>query len=363
MTGVKRLERLGKLIIASGLARLQRSEARPVQELDLSRVQRVLFVRVNFRMGNLLLATPGFAAARTSLPHSEIDLLTTSAYSQLLDGNQDVDDMFMFNRGMLVRPWALFGLVRRIRRRQYDLVIDCSGGESLTGALFAGLSRGRWRVGSASGRHEGCFNVLVALEQGRVHKVDALLALLESIGIRAESRDMKVILAPDERRWAQLRWSKWGLSPDRETVGVNIGARGDKRWPMDHFLDVVRGLDEELGAQVVMFVGPQERERLKEVGDRLPATAIVDTTSEPRRFAALLARCTVVITGDTGPMHLAAAVGVPTVSIFRKHNFEFYAPQGAFHRFVYVENGVGTAAVIDALSDLLHSVPRSSPQA
>jgi heptosyltransferase-3 len=318
MTGAKRLERLGKLLIASGLAGLQRSKVRPVEELDLSRVQRVLFVRVNFRMGNLLLTTPGFAAARTSLPHSEIDLLTTSAYSQLLDGNQDVDHVFTFNRGMLVRPWALLGLIRQVRRRQYDLVIDCSGGKSFSGALFAGVSHGRWRVALAGGRYERYFNVLVTPKRGRIHRVDALLALLDSIGIRAESRNMKVVLASDERRWAQLRWRKWGLSNDQATVGINVGARGDKRWPMDRFLDVVRWLDKELGAQVVMFVGPQERERLKEVEDRLPATTIVDTTSEPRRFAALL------------------------------------------ERFVYRENGVDTATVIDALSDLRHSILRSS---
>jgi ADP-heptose:LPS heptosyltransferase len=351
MTGAKRLERFGKRLIASGLAGLQRSEIRSVEELDLSRVRRVLFVRVNPRMGNLLLTTPGFATARESLPDAEIDVLTTSAYSALLDGNPDLDHVLTLDRWKLVRPRTFFGLIRRLRRRQYDLVIDCSGGKSISGALLAGFSRGHWRVVLESGRYKAGFNVLAAPEPGHTHKVDALLALLESIGMPAGSPDLKVVLSADERRWAKRQWRKWGFSADQVTVGVNIGARGDKRWPMDYFLDVVRWLDEDVSAQVVMFVGPQEGDRLNEVEYRLPAGVIVDTTSEVRRFAALLERCAVVITADTGPMHLATAVGVPTVSIFVKRSSEFFAPRGRMHRVVHVENG-GAAPVIDVLSDL-----------
>lgn len=351
-TIAKRLERVGKHLIASGLARLQRSAIRPAEELDLSRVQRVLFVRVNSRMGNLLLTTPGFATARESLPGAEIDVLTTSTYSVLLAGNPDLDHVITLDRWMNVRPWTLLRLVRRMRRRRYDLVIDCSGGKSISGALLAGLSHGRWRVVLASGRYKAGFNVLAAPEPGCTHKVDALLALLESIGMPAGSPDLRVFLAPHENRWAERRWREWGLSTDQVTVGVNIGARGDKRWPMDDFLDLVRWLDEEMRVQAIVFVGPQDRARFHEVGGRLPPNVIVDTTSDVRRFAALLARCAVVVTADTGPMHLAAAVGTPTVSICLKRSSELFAPRGDMHRIVHVENGGGAVTVVDVLSDV-----------
>jgi heptosyltransferase-3 len=356
MTITKRLERRGKLLLVSGAVALQRTKARPITKLDLSRVRRVLLVRVNFRLGNLLLATPGFAAVRETLPHAEVHVLTTSAYPHLLDDNPDVDRVLTYNRQMLLRPWVLIGLVRQIRARQYDLVIDCSGGESFSGALFACLSGGYWRMGLASSEYRKCFNVAVKPGPEHVHRVDILLALLQSIGICGQSRDMKVILSPEERGWAERRWREWGLSDDRVTVGVNIGARGDKRWPMDHFLSVIRWLDEEWGAQIVMFVGPQEIDRLSAVRGRLPPQVVIDTTSHVRRFAALLARCAVVVTSDTGPMHLAAAVGVPTVSIFLNQNSDVFAPKGEIHRVAYRDNGVDAEGVIDALADLSHSV-------
>lgn len=356
MTVAQRLERRGKLLLASAVVALQRTKARPTAQVDLSRVRRVLLIRVNFRLGNLLLATPGFAAVKHTLPHAEVHVLTTSTYPHLLDNNPDVDRVVIYNRQMLLRPWLLVGLVRQIRARQYDLAIDCSGGESFSGALFAGLSRGHWRIGLASSEYRKCFNLTVKPGPEHVHRVDILLDLLQSIGIRGQSRDMKVILSPEERAWAQHRWREFGLSDDRVTVGVNIGARGDKRWPMDHFLGVIRWLDEEWGAQVVMFVGPQEIDRLSALRGRLPPHAVIDTTSHVRRFAALLARCAVVVTSDTGPMHLAAAVGVPTVSIFLNPNADVFAPKGEIHRVAYRDNGVGPEGVIEALTDLSHSV-------
>lgn len=361
MTVVKRLERRGKLLLVSGVVALQRTKARPTTKLDLSHVRRVLLVRVNFRLGNLLLATPGFAAVRETFPHAEVHVLTTSAYPHLLDNNPDVDRVLIYNRQMLLRPWVLVGLVRQIRARQYDLAIDCSGGESFSGALFAGLSRGHWRIGLASSEYRKCFNLAVKPGPEHVHRVDILLELLQSIGIRGQSRDMKVILSPEERGWAERRWRDLGLSDDRVTVGVNIGARGDKRWPIDHFLSVIRWLDDEWGAQVVMFVGPQEIDRLSAFRGRLPSHVVIDTTSHVRRFAALLARCAVVVTSDTGPMHLAAAVGVPTVSIFLNRNADVFAPKGEIHRVAYRDNGVGPDGVIEALTDLSHSVlPRNA---
>lgn len=356
MTVVKRLERRCKLLLVSGIVALQQTKAWPTEPLDLSQVRRVLLVRVNFRLGNLLLATPGFAAVRETLPRAQVHVLTTSSYPHVLDNNPDIDHVLAYNREMLLHPWVLVGLIQQIRGQQYDLVIDCSGGESFSGALFAGLSRGRWRIGLASSGYRECFNVRVQPAQEHAHRVDILLALLESIGIRGQSRNMKVVLSPEEHRWAGQRWRDGGLSEGRITVGVNIGARGDKRWPMNHFLSVIRWLDEEWGAQVVMFVGPQELDRLDAVRDRLPPHVVIDTTSHVRRFAALLSRCAVVVTSDTGPMHLAAAVGVPTVSIFLSPNFDVFAPQGEIHRVAYRENGVGPEHVVDALIDLSRSV-------
>ena len=134
-------------------------------------------------------------------------------------------------------------------------------------------------------------------------------------------------------------------------VGVNIGARGSKRWPIEHFLDVIRELDRK-GCSVIVFAGPQELDRLNELTGALPDSVVVDTTSEPRRFAALLQTCSLFVTCDTGPMHLAIAVGTPTLAIFVRDNADRFGPIGPRHRVLYAEGGVTATMVLETIDTM-----------
>lgn len=321
--------------------------------IDLGRVDRVLFVRPNFRMGNLLLTTPALTATRRALPESEIHLLATPRYADLLRGHPDLDRLVTFDRSMVARPWRLLGLIRELRSAGYDLAIDCSQAESLSGALLSRFSGARWRVSERSGRYASMFHVRVPRDPGRHHRVDRLLDVLRGIGITGGPVRMSIALDESEREWARTRWSREGLPNDRRVVGVNIGARGGKRWPIECFVRLVRRLEEERDIRVVVFAGPEDLDRLDGLEERLPDDAVVDTTHRVRRFAALLERCSVVVTGDTGPMHLAAAVGAPTVSIFLREDHPVFAPRGPRHRCLAGTAGVSPDDVLRATLESL----------
>lgn len=317
----------------------------------------MLFVRPNFRMGNLLLVTPALTLARRALPGARIDLLTTSAYDPLLEGHPDIDRVVALDRGMYRRPWALLGLVRTLRAARYDLVIDGSEGESFTGSTLARATRSRWRVTLRPSRYEALYTVRVDRAAAPAHRTERLLWLLEAIGIGGERPPMSIALDASEREWARERWRQWGLEEAPEVVGVNIGARGGKRWPMERFLGVIRRVGEGRGGRVVVFAGPEDMDRLETVEGRLPEDVVVDTTHRVRQFAALLERCSVLVTCDTGPMHLAAAVGTPTVSIFLKENAPVFAPLGEEHVRLECEgSGVEVDAVVGATIRLLDRI-------
>ena len=114
--------------------------------VDLSRCRRVLLVRVNFRMGNLLLITPAIAALRQALPDARIDVLCYDAYAALLAHDPDVDHTLGLRRRMLFNPWTFARLVRTLRRTQYDLVLEGARGGSFLGAFVAAMSGGRDRA-------------------------------------------------------------------------------------------------------------------------------------------------------------------------------------------------------------------------
>lgn len=348
------VERRARRAVSAVFGALARGEGIPPSAVDLRRVRRVLFVRSNHRMGNLLLVTPALAAARRALPGAEIDLLTGHAYHELLRGNPDVDRVWTLERGHWIRPGALAGLLHRLRRRSYDLVIDASDGGSLSGALLAALSGGRWMVGPSPSRHEAVFDVRVPRPPEARHVVECLGWLLQGIGIPFEDPRMKVVLSPAEIHGAEAVWEALGLAPDRPAVGLNVGARGEKRWPLERFLEIARRLDADAGLQGVVFAGPEDRHRRAAIRDRLPRSVPLAPLVGVRRFAALLARCAVVVTGDTGPMHLAAAVGVPTVAVFLRPDHGRYRPLGPDHRAVRAGTGPeATGAVLAAVGAVL----------
>lgn len=200
----------------------------PAERLSLPAVRRILFVRPNFRMGNLLLTTPALTATRRALPEAEIHLLTTPAYVDLLRGHPDLDRAILYDRPMLRLPTLLIGLVRRLRSARYDLVVDGSQGESLTGALLSRFSGGRWRVTESPSRYERTWDVRVARDPARRHRVERLLGVLEGIGIETGPVRMSIALDPSEQEWARATCQAWGL-PDGPVVGLNIGRRHDTR--------------------------------------------------------------------------------------------------------------------------------------
>jgi heptosyltransferase III len=348
----KRVERRLKRVIFGLLAGSSARQPVAPSAIDLSGVRRVLVVRPNFRMGNVLLMTPALAALRRALPEARVDVVGTGTYLELLAHNPDVDGLISIERRSFT-PAPLARVARRLRRGDYDLAIDGARGASFLGALLTGLSGSRYRVGSARGRYRRFFNVPVASKPGDLHKVELLLDVLEGIGIPAVTREMKVVLTPDEQAAAAERWRAMGLPDGIPALGINLGGRGQKQWPTDDIVELVRRIQARDGRPIVLFAGPEDEARLAEVTKSIPAGPVVAPIVPIRAFAALLARCAVVVTGDTGPMHLAAAVGVPTVAVFVDVRSRFYRPLGAQHRVVSaVETRADPAAVLRAIDEL-----------
>lgn len=320
----------------------------------------MLLVRANVRMGNLLLITPALTALRRALPDARLDILCFDAYATLLEHNPDVDRTIGFDRRTLSRPWKLVGLMRALRRERYDLVVDCARGASFLGAVLSAASGGRYRAAEAGSRYQRFFNLHVRRGGADLkHKVDVLRAFLAALGIPPITGDLKVVLSEEERARAAARWEAWGLASAAAPVGVIMGARGRKQWPRARFLELIERLQADGQLALVVFAGPDEQAEIRKLAARLAHQVVIAPQCSVRDFAALLARCALVVTGDTGPMHLAAAVGVPTVAVFHATHKIYYAPQGAAHRAVQASGSDDVAAVLAAVAESLPPAVRA----
>ncbi len=302
----KRLEWAGKSVLRGTLVRLLPRPRVPDAPIDPGTVRRVLAVRHDARLGNLLLLTPALRLIKTAFPGARVEVLLADAYGDALAHNPCVD--------AVLTARALPGL----RGRGYDLAFDFSPHHafSLSSAVWTALSGARRRVGFDRGDAAKFLDDLVRVPAGRAHETANLARLVRhaapeaslppDAGLRTEWH-----FGPGEREAGERTWSSWGL--DRESVALFLGARAEKRLPPRWFLELAGRL-RAAGRKVVLVGGPAERELLE--GLSVPEGVVVAPELPLREFAAAIVNARAVLTADTGPMHLCVAAGVPTVELF-----------------------------------------------
>jgi ADP-heptose:LPS heptosyltransferase len=345
----KSLERGGKTLLRASLVRLLPRPRRPEGPVDPASVRRVLAVRHDARLGNLLLLTPSLRLIKTAFPAARVEVLLADKYGEALRFNPCVDE--------ILTARALPGL----RRRRYDLAFDFSPQHafSLSSATWTALSGAKRRVGFDRGDAARFLDDLVPVPAERAHETANLARLVRHAAPGAalppdDALRTEWHFGPGEREAGARTWREWGL--DAESVALFLGARAEKRLPADWFLELARRL-RAAGRRVALTGGPAERELLQ--GKVLPEGVFAAPELPLRAFAATVANARAVLTADTGPMHLAVAVGTPTVELF-SHTETWRFAYGRLPEHRVLDSG-GRHPTVDeawgALSDLL-SAPR-----
>lgn len=348
---MRKIEKSLKRIFLNLLSSFCRRKLEP-NRIDPSRVRRILAVRQDERLGNLLMFTPFFRSLKSSFPKAEVWALISRRFSSILSGNPNIDRILTLNKkSFLYNPFTLITVLIRLMGKGFDLSFDCSHQDSISfnNGLFTLFSFAPYRLGFKRGKPNPFLNLEVLPPNGRVHQIEANLSLLGFLDKRTESdRRMEIFLAPQEERWAEETLRNLGIGPSSFLVGIHIGGRRDKRWDIGKFASLAQRIKQDYGFSTLIFWGPGEEDLLKANHRLLSQGGTLLPQMGLRGFAALLSCCRVFISGDCGPMHLASALGVPTLSVFLVENFYRYAPQGPHHRVVYRR---GDLSVDDLLTD------------
>jgi lipopolysaccharide heptosyltransferase II len=205
-----------------------------------------------------------------------------------------------------------------LREQRYDMVIDLQG--LLRSGIAAFLTAARVRVGFADAREGSrwCYTQRIRVGAEAVHAVDRNLDLLRQIGIPVDRpATFPVAVPPAAERWAEELWRKEQLEKTT-TVVLHPAARGEtKRWPADRFAQLADGLILKTGARVILVAAREQIAHVAEVTARLRGGALnLAGATGLLELAALLKRASLMISNDSGPMHLAAALGTPVVGLF-----------------------------------------------
>ena len=301
------------MLLARGLFR--RRTAPPVATL----VQRILVLRTD-RLGDMVLTTGALVDLRAHFKHARITVLAPPGALALLQGHPAVDHLVPLLGSRL--PAELIG--------RFDMAIDFTPDESLAGARLAAATRATWRAGFAAAGRQAYFTLPSPPARAGLHLVDLNRDLLESIGVTRRDAEPTLPVSEKERAWAQARVAAQGAAQPR--ILVHPGGHFDsQRWPAERFAEVIERLTESAGAACLVAWGPLEDELARRISGATPDALPIGPLSV-RELVAVTSIVDLFLGNNSGPLHVAAALGVPSLSLAGPTDLRRFAPRHASAR-------------------------------
>ncbi len=348
-----------------------------MSDLTPAQFVRLLVVRPG-ALGYVVLALPALDALRRSFPSARIGYVADDRTWEVISAHPAVDRAHFFPRTRwrraLARPWKwprllreVARFVRELRAERYDVALDLQA--NLKGGLLGLASGAPLRVGFA---REYCQeanhrfnNRFVTPPVWPLHLVDKFFAAVAYLGAWTDGAGFHFPEPPESTARVDAFLRAAGPGPYAVIHPGSSDARPDKRWASERFGEVLRWLADEHGIRSIVCYGPSERPLAELVVAAsqgravaaLPGTSLLD-------LAALLRRAVLFIGTDSGPMHVAAALGVPTVSLFGSGSpvvYGPYPPTSPAHRIVFKprrgrEGGMSAITVDDVQRAIAESL-------
>jgi lipopolysaccharide heptosyltransferase I len=305
--------------------------------------QRILIIKLS-AIGDIIHTLPAVASLRRAYPTAWLAWMVERAGASLLRGNPDLDELITIDTRAWRANWWLglrhaWYVTRHLRRANFDLCIDFQG--LFKSALFGYLSGAPRRLGLPPALCRESLSALFTNVHGPMvdanrHIVDQLVDLLRPLGVANTERRFTIPRTETDEHFAERVWRELGLRSDVPVVVLHPGAAWDtKRWAAANFARLNDVLIRRFQVRTLLTWGPGEESLIQRVAQAAVYTPAIAPATTLLQLAALLARCRVFIGGDTGPLHLAAAVDTPTVALFGPSNPRRNGPYGHGHQVLH----------------------------
>jgi len=290
--------------------------------------RRILIIKPS-SLGDIVHALPVLAGLRAAYPHAHIAWLAGSSFADFLAGHPMLNEVIPFDRrryGRMLQSGRIFTeflrFVGQLRKRRFDLVIDLQG--LVRSGFLAWASGARRRIGFARAREFAWafYSHRVHCPRSDRHAVDKNLRLAEALGLDVRSAAFPLGLRDEELAAVRTLLVDSAGCPLNRFVAVVPGARWDsKRWQPECLAELIDRMRQGDLPPVVLLGAASDRTFTDGVlaHCRSPVVDLVGRTSL-RQLAAVLAQAELVVCHDSGPMHIAAALGKPLVAIFGPTN-------------------------------------------
>ena len=309
------------------------------------------------QLGDVILSLPALGAIRRRFPGARVTVAVGGAAAAVVEMAGVADEALAVDRvGLRDGPKHLSvlqigKLVLDVRKRKFDFVVDLHSlsETNLLGFLSGAGQRLYARRPGRSLDYLANFRPAPPLEDRSKHAIDRYLDVVAPLGVGEVSRVPRLPVPEEDGRAVEEmlrkalaggktrgRRAPAGGGGDGPLVGIFPGAgHPSRRWPVERFAELAWMLERNDSVRCVLFAGPEERKLVRDALPKFPpSTVVLDRLTVPQ-LAAAAARVSVFVSNDTGPMHVAAAVGTPVVILMQHHPmFNCYIPPGERHRVV-----------------------------
>ncbi len=291
-------------------------------------MKNILVINVNW-IGDVIFSTPVFKALKKNYPKARIACLCVPRVREILESCPYVDEIIIYDeKGKHVSPLGKIKLIWELRRRKFDIVFLLHG--SWTRASLAYWAGIPIRVGYATKKRGSLLTHQIQIPPEDIHRSNYYLNVIESFGIKVEDRKCELAVSETSQKDIFGILKGYGIKEEDFLVVVNVGGNWNlKRWPKENFASLIHRLEDEFKMRVVIPGGPQDVELAREIARNSQASVVILAgQTDLKQLLALLKRANLVISADSGPLHMASSLGKETVAIFGPTRPEITGPQG-----------------------------------
>ena len=295
----------------------------------MDNVNRILIVNVNW-LGDVLFTTPLIKMIRRSFPSSFIACMVVPRCKEVLEDNAHIDHIIIYDEDG--RHSGFFGklrLIRELRAKHFDTAILLH--RSFTRALVTFLSGIRTRIGYNTKNRALLLTKAIKQPPASTHKIEYFLNIGRSMGLDSEDKDYKFFVNDKERFNIEEFLKKSGINKKDKLVVLNPGGNWlPKRWPKERFAQLSDRLRKELKVKTVITGAPKDihlGNDIVSLSEATPVNACGRTSI--KKLGALMERADLVISSDSGPMHLALSVGSSVITLFGPTSDTVTGPYGS----------------------------------
>lgn len=330
-------------------ARMARSAR--AREIHWEKIRRILLIETG-SLAEGLAMLPTIRLLRNQCPDAELHMVTSTPVASALAGHPEVERIVEVRKsasGSLALSCGNLAILRRIRRRRYDLAISLS--HRPDNRLLLGVSGARLRIGPACRLADWMLTHRTGW-QGMMHRVDANLCALRQLGCDTEEGEMRFSYGFLEVE--TIRAMLMGAS--RPWIGIHPAPPEAAGWPMEKFIETVQMLQPTTHGTVIVTGSSSEREKLQTALEGIPRSANFSGLLKPSLSQALIAEMDILITGAPAAVQMAAGVNTPTVAVMTRTDAENWSPLAADSVLLEESESLTGKSVMEAAQALLQRV-------